>query len=95
MDAVLHDLHFRIKSFSDKSLVPLHPLLFTDFRIAPLVHAPDMDAVFLHQFFQHIDDHHFKAVYSQSKGLYHQYISELIHYNARQEIRLPKDHAAA
>ena len=47
---VFHNLHLRVKGFSNESLVPLHAFLLPDFCIAPLIDTADMDSVRLHQF---------------------------------------------
>ena len=49
--AVLHNLYLCIKRLADKSLTALHSFLLADFRVTALIDAPDVDAVFLHQFF--------------------------------------------
>ena len=51
MHPVFNDLHLRVKRLTDKSFIPRQPLLFPHLGIAPLIDAPDMDAVL----FQKID----------------------------------------
>ena len=80
---------------SDEALVKFHSFLLADFGITSLVDSTDVDSVLCKNFPDKFEDHFFPAVDSKCKGLYDQNILKFVNCQARQEICLTKDQAAA
>ena len=93
-DAVLCDLHIRVKLRPDEAFMGLHALFLPDRRLRALIDAPDLYPVFRQGCLQLVQNHELQAVDAQRQGFHHQDILILIHHQARQPVCLPEDHPA-
>ena len=94
-DTILYNFNLGIKRFTDETLHALHALLQADLGVTALVNAADGDAVLSQDFLQLIQDDRFQTVNAQRQGFDYQNIRKLVDDDARQEIGLAEDQAAA
>ena len=99
-DAVLHNL--RLGGFGQglalqgvPALVLLHALQLPDLHVVALINAPDVLAAGLDGLYQGGEDPVLAQLGAQAQGLGDQDVPKLVHGQAGEAVRLPKDDAAA
>ena len=94
LDTVLGDLDIRIEFRADEALIHVHAFLFPNRRVAPLVNAADVDAVFPEDCHEILENHRLQTIHAERERLHHQHILIFIDRQSRQSVGLAEDHTA-